>query len=76
MNIIETKGFKTNLYAIFITTPLNEKDVTFNSMIPAVIRRGTMNYPSQLEINKKLEEMYGASFNCGVDKMGDYQVLK
>lgn len=32
--------------------------------------------PTQLEINKKLEEMYGATFDCGIDKMGDNQVLK
>jgi len=29
-----------------------------------------------LEISKKLENMYGASFNCGVDKSGDYIILK
>ncbi len=75
-NIINTKGFKTNLYAIFLSVPMNEKEVTFNSMIPAVLRRGTKDLPNQQDINKKLEEMYGASFNCGVDKMGDYQVLK
>ncbi len=76
MNIIKTETFKTNLYAIFLTVPMNKDTVTINSLIPAVLRRGTEKYPSQLEINKKLEEMYGASFNCGVDKMGDYQVLK
>ena len=76
MNIIKTEGFKTNLYAIFLTVPLNKEEVTINSLIPAVLRRGTEKYQNQLEINKKLEEMYGASFNCGVDKMGDYQVLK
>ncbi len=76
MNIIKTKGFKTNLYAIFLTVPMNKENVTFNSLIPAVLRRGTQKYPNQLEINKKLEDMYGAGFNCGVDKMGDYQVLK
>ena len=76
MDIIKTEGFKTNLYAIFLTVPLNKEEVTINSLIPAVLRRGTEKYPNQLEINKKLEEMYGASFNCGVDKMGDYQVLK
>ena len=31
---------------------------------------------TQEEINKKLEEMYGASFDCGIDKTGDNQVLK
>ncbi len=75
-SIIKTKGFKTNLYAIFLTVPMNKQNVTFNSLIPAILRRGTNKYQNQLEINKKLEEMYGASFNCGVDKMGDYQVLK
>ena len=75
-NIIKTNGFKTNLYAIFLTVPMNKENVTINSLVPAVLRRGTKKYPNQLEINKKLEEMYGASFNCGVDKMGDYQVLK
>ena len=75
-NIIKTDGFKTNLYAIFLTVPMNKENVTINSLVPAVLRRGTKKYPNQLEINKKLEEMYGASFNCGVDKMGDYQVLK
>lgn len=73
---IKTKGFKTNLYSIFVTVPMKEETVTINSLLPAVLRRGSKNYPSQLEIGKKLEEMYGASFNCGVDKMGDYQVLK
>ena len=34
------------------------------------------NLTTQLEINKKLEEMYGATFDCGIDKMGDNQVLK
>ena len=32
--------------------------------------------PSQEEISKNLEEMYGATFNCGLDKTGDNQVLK
>lgn len=73
---IKTKGFKTNLYSIFFTVPMNEETVTINSLLPAVLRRGSKNYPTQLEIGKKLEEMYGAGFNCGVDKMGDYQVLK
>ena len=27
-------------------------------------------------MNKELEDMYGASFNCGIDKMGDNVVLK
>ena len=32
--------------------------------------------PSQDEISIALEEMYGATFDCGIDKIGDDQVLK
>ena len=32
--------------------------------------------PTQEEISKELEGMYGASFNCGLDKIGDNHILK
>lgn len=73
---IQTNRFKTNLISIFITTPLDRKNITENALIPAVLRRGTNNMQSQEEINKKLEEMYGAEFDCGVEKTGDNQVIK
>ena len=73
---INTTKFKTNLFAIFITTPLSRANVTKNALISAVLRRGTSNFPSQELISKELEDMYGASFDCGVDKNGDNQVLK
>ena len=59
-----------------LTTKLDRENVTKNALIPAVLRRGTKNLTTQEEINKKLEEMYGASLDCGLDKTGDNQVLK
>lgn len=76
LHIIKTEKFKTNLIAIMLTTKLNRENVTKNALIPAVLRRGTKNLTTQEEINKKLEEMYGASLDCGLDKTGDNQVLK
>ena len=76
LHIIKTEKFKTNLIAIMLTTKLNRENVTKNALIPAVLRRGTKNLITQEEINKKLEEMYGASLDCGLDKTGDNQVLK
>ena len=73
---IKTNKFKTNLYAVFLAVPLNRKDVTKNALITAILRRGTNNLKSQDLINKKLEEMYGASFNCGIEKTGDNQIIK
>lgn len=76
LHSIKNNRFKTNLISVFITTPLDRKNLTENALIPAVLRRGTKNIQTQEEINKKLEEMYGAEFDCGIEKIGDNQVIK
>ena len=76
LHTINTDKFKTNLISIFITTKLNRENVTKNAVISAVLRRGSKTMSSQEEISKQMEEMYGASFDCGLDKTGDNQVLK
>ena len=73
---INTDKFKTNIVAIFLTTPMSRKYVTFNSVISSVLRRGSKNMPTQEDISKTLEDMYGASFNNGLDKIGDNHILK
>ena len=73
---INTNKFKTNLYAVFIATPLKRENVTKNALIASILRRGSKNIPSQDIISKKLEEMYGASFDCGIEKTGDNQIIK
>lgn len=73
---INTNKFKTNLFAIFLTTPLNKVNVTKDALISAVLRRGCKSIPTQELIAKKLENMYGANFDCGIEKNGDNHVLK
>lgn len=75
-HMIETNKFKTNLFAIFLSVPLNRESVTQNALIPAVLRRGTANLKTQEEISIALENMYGATLDCGVEKTGDNQTLK
>ena len=76
VHLINNDKFKTNLIAVFLTTELNRENVTKNAIIPAILRRGSENMPTQEAISREMEEMYGASFNCGVDKRGDNQILK
>lgn len=76
LHIIKTNKFKTNLLSVFLSTPLSKESVTKNALIPAVLRSGSRNMNTQDEISIALEEMYGASFDCGIDKIGDDQVLK
>lgn len=76
LHLIKTEKFKTNLIAVMLTSKLQKENVTSHALIPMVLKRGTQNMQTQEEINKVLEEMYGASFDCGIDKIGDNQVLK
>ena len=76
LHYINTNKFKTNLYAVFLAVPLDRKNVTKNALVTAILRRGTNNIKSQDLINMKLEEMYGASFDCGIEKTGDNHVMK
>ena len=73
---IHTENFKTNLYAIFLALPLERDKITFDALISAVLRRGTQKFQTQEAISKELEGMYGASFNCGIEKTGDNHILK
>ena len=76
LHILNTDKFKTNLVAVFLTTALKRDTVTANALISAILRRGSNTMQTQEEISKQLEELYGASFDCGIDKTGDNQVLK
>lgn len=73
---IETKKFKTNVYALYLTIPLTKENVTYNALIPTVLKRGCEKYNNQLEISKKLEEMYDATFGIGITKVGNNEALK
>jgi len=76
LHTINTNKFKTNLIAMFLSIPLTRENVTKNSLLVSVLRRGCEQFKTQEEISKKLEEMYGAEFNCGLDKLGKNHVLK
>lgn len=73
---INTNKFKTNLLAVYLTTKLNRENITKNALILSILKRGTKNLTTQEAINIKLEELYGAEFNCGIDKLGNDSVLK
>lgn len=75
-HFIKTNLYKTDLVCVILTTTLKRDTVTKNALIPFMLKRGTNKLPSQYLINQEMENMYGASFNCGVDKMGDNIVLK
>ncbi len=72
---ITDKKFKHNRISICMVMPLERESVTVNALVPYVLKQGTKNCPSFVELNKKLAELYGASLDAAVDKYGKYQLL-
>ena len=77
-HIIENELFKTNIICVLLTVPLTLENFTKNALISFLIRSGSKKYKTQLEINKHLEEMYGASFdlrNRQVRRQPSFKIL-
>lgn len=76
VNIIRNNKFKSNLISFYIIRPLKREEVTKNALLPLVLRRGTGNYNSSLDIERKLEELYGSDLSIGVTKKGEKQIIR
>lgn len=71
-----TDQFKTVTMKVLWRRPLRSDSVTRTALLPLVLRRGTARLPSQLEMARHLENLYGASFSADVTKIGETQAIE
>lgn len=76
LNLIQTDKFKSNLLSYYFVRPLNREEVTKNAMVPLILKRGTSNFPDSSEIEKELENMYGANYSSAINKRGERHVIR
>lgn len=76
LNVVETEKFKSNLLTVNIIRPLDREEVTLNALLPMVLERGSASFPTKLLLERKLEELYGASLDLGSSKRGERQLIK
>ncbi len=68
--------FKTVLISAVIRMPLERKFVTYNALLPYVLKRGSLKYNSIRNINMKTDELNGAIFDANVVKKGEEQIIQ
>ena len=73
---INTNKFKTNICAVFLTFPITYENATKDTLIALMLKRGCKKLKTREEITSKLAELYGATFDSGIEKSGDNHVLK
>lgn len=76
LNLIQTDKFKSNLLSYYLIRPLDREEVTKNALLPSVLKRGNMRFNTNLEIEKELEQMYGANLSMAINKRGERHVLR
>jgi len=76
LHLIKSNKFKTDLSVIFITVPLDRNTITKDVLISEVLKSGCAVYSNQLEISKRLDNLYGTTLETGTDKTGKNLVLK
>ena len=75
-HVVETDLFKTNVISFYFTVPLKKEDVTKNALLTLMLKNGGKKYPTQYDVSRKLDKMYGANLSFGITKRGDNQILR
>ena len=72
---IKTDKFKTNYMSINFVAPIKKEDAHYNSMLPLILMRGTEKYPTQADINKRLQFLYSGDVVARNNSYGEYHIF-
>ncbi|MDD4772795.1 MAG: pitrilysin family protein [Eubacteriales bacterium] len=75
LNIIETDKFKTNYIAVNLLTALDKKTAAYKALLPAVLKRGTVNYPDMAALNRRYDMLYSTHINTRCFKRGETHIF-
>jgi len=73
--VIPTNKFKTVLITVLIRQFLSRELASKTALLPAVMERGSRDYPTYRDLMIRLEELYGAGLSSDVLKKGEKHVL-
>ncbi len=75
LNAVYSDKFKTDSLALEYVIPLSEKTAPLAALLPSVLKRGTINFPTMLDISKKLDLLYASSVGAFTHKQGEAQLF-
>ena len=75
LTYLPARKFKTSLLSAQFVTPLRKETAAACAVLPAILRRGTVQYPDLGALSARLDRLYGASVDYTVRKMGENQCI-
>jgi Predicted Zn-dependent peptidases len=67
--------FKTMRVSVNMFVPLLNETAAANAILPSLISRATREYPDYTKLGERLSELYGASLDSRVSKLGAFQII-
>lgn len=67
--------FKNNTLIVKLILPIQKETASKYAIVPYVLEMGNKKYKSIIDLNKKLNELYGAQLVSNISKAGKYQIL-
>ncbi len=68
--VLDGQKYKTNVFALFLETPLRRETATKTALLAEVLKRRNLH-----SMTKKAEELFGAIWDVSIVKKGDRQLL-
>ena len=75
LNFVKNDRYKTNYITFHFVTPLDAKRASYNTLLSRVLTRGCEKYPTQMELNRALDDVYDAALTSDSVKVGEWHAL-
>lgn len=76
VHVLRTRQFKTLLVRFVIRVPLEAETASANALINQITARLSRPWPELKAVNRRLDELFGASLYPQVNKIGESQLLE
>src|SRR5690606_33816607 len=74
-HFIQSKKFKTINLIAKLKSPLERETITKRALLPYILRQGTKSYPTRMDLQSKLDDLYGAVLSVDGGKKGENHIL-
>lgn len=71
MSVLRTDKFKRNILMMTYMLPISSETTAMDILLPGVLLRGSINYPTNADIAKRCEQLYGTSLGYYYSYLGD-----
>ncbi|GLO66056.1 MULTISPECIES: pitrilysin family protein [Oceanobacillus] len=74
-HLVPNKKHKTISLIAKLRAPLQRDTVTKRALLPYVLKQGTASFPTRMDLQKELDELYGATLAITGGKKGENHIL-